>query len=251
MENNDDLKKYVADLHLSTPSVSYPSTRAVGRDLVVEGEEQSFLNDKSLVSFVSAVSEQRRKDVLNSVLLAQMAANKQFPNEDQILDWYKQFVLVLNKLGWAIEAADFSTFKSSGNVFEAESAIIDILTTAFGGNLPAVIAKTLSAIKSLADNTGKITAFDKNTHSQTKGAFQIGLAKEENGTVSLQLGTFTLTSSNEIKKILFFKSTKDSTELKYCSRQGTLDEEVYATARQAIVDKLGGKINEFVVEIDI
>ncbi len=244
-----DHKKYVKDLEIKTPVAGFPISRDVMQ--VSEGVEQSFLNAKSLVSFVSEVNGQRRSDVLNSVLLAQLAANKQFPEEAQILDWYKAFVKVLNNLGWTIEAAEFSSFVSSSTIFEVENAIIDILTAAFGGTFQSVIIKTLGAIKSLSDTNGKITAFEKNTHSLSKGAFQIGLAKEENGTVSLQLGTFLLTSSNEIKKILFFKSSKDKTRLDYTSRQGTLNEEVYNNIRQPVMDKLGGKVTEFIAEVEI
>ena len=189
--------------------------------------------------------------MLNSVLLAQLAANREFPDESQLIDWYKKFVNVLTNLGWVIEAVEFSSFESNGTVFEAENAITSILTAAFGGSFMTVITKTLDAIKGLSDENGKITVFEKNTHSLSKGAFQIGLAKEENDTVTLQMGTFMLTSRNEIKKILFFKSTIDKTELNYCSRTGTLNEGIYAKIRTQVQDKLGGRIADYITEIDI
>ncbi|AUD03662.1 hypothetical protein [Spirosoma pollinicola] len=243
--------QFVQDLEFEDAKKAFPSERGWQAPDMTEGVEQSFMNAKSLVSFVSDINGQRRSDVLNSVLLAQLAANKKFPDENQLVDWYKEFVRVLNNLGWAIEAAEFASFESSGTVFEAENAIISILTAAFGGSFMVVITKTLEALKGLSDSNGKISAFEKNTHSQSKGAFQIGLAREENGTVILQMGTFLLTSSNEIRKILFFKSTKDKTKLNYCSRTGTLNEDVYARIRTQIQDKLGGRISDFIAEIDL
>ena len=251
MQSHDPVK-FVQDLEFEDSRAAFPIERGGGQAPdMAEGVEQSFMNAKSLVSFVSDINGQRRSDVLNSVLLAQLAANKKFPDENQLVDWYTEFVRVLNNLGWAIEAAEFSSFESNGTVFEAENAIISILTAAFGGSFMVVITKTLEAIKGLSDSNGKITAFEKNTHSQSKGAFQIGLAREENGTVTLQMGTFLLTSSNEIRKILFFKSTKDKTTLNYCSRTGTLNEEVYAKIRTQVQDKLGIKITDFITEIDL
>ena len=114
-----------------------------------------------------------------------------------------------------------------------------------------VITKTLDAIKGLSDSNGKITVFEKNTHSFSKGAFQIGLVSEANGALSLQIGTFLVTSKNEIKKILFFKSIKDTTQLNYRSRTGTLNEELYAKIRTQIQDKLGGRMTEFIAEIEL
>ena len=245
-----DLEKYVAELQLGRPASAYPQRREV-TPLLAENQEQSFLNDKSVVSFASEVNGQRRKDVLNSVLLAQLAANKQFSDDTQILDWYRAFIKVLNNLGWMIQEAEFSTFEAKADVFEVQNAIIEILTKAFGGTFQSVIMSTLDSIKALGDEDGKITAFEKNTHSLSKGAFQIALATEANETVALQLGTFMLNSSNEIKKILFFKSSKDRTRLDYCSRQGTLNEEIYAIARQSVSDKLGDKIDHFVAEIEL
>jgi len=253
METHDPVK-FVRDLELENAREAFPMERGAllpAEVQVAEGVEQSFLNAKSLVSFVSDIDGQRRSDVLNSVLLAQLAANKKFPDENQLVDWYKEFVRVLNNLGWAIEGAEFSNFESNGTIFEVENAIISILTAAFGGPFMVVITKTLEAIKGLSDSNGKITAFEKNTHSLSKGAFQIGLANEENGAVTLQIGTFLLTSTTEIKKILFFKSTKDTTELSYCSRTGTLNEEIYAKVRTQVQDKLGGRITDFITEIEL
>jgi hypothetical protein len=76
-----DVVKYVKNLQIENPVATFPSSKAVAQ--IAEGEEQTFLNAKSLVSFVSEVSGQQREDVLNSVLLAQLAANKQFPEEKQ------------------------------------------------------------------------------------------------------------------------------------------------------------------------
>jgi|SRR5580765_1212328 len=244
-----DVVKYVKNLQIENPVATFPSSKAVAQ--IAEGEEQTFLNAKSLVSFVSEVSGQQREDVLNSVLLAQLAANKQFPEETQLIDWYKSFSKALNNLGWTLEGKEFSTFKSATDIFEVENAIVDILTTAFGGTFKTIITKTLASIKGLSDNNGKITAFEKNTHSLSKGAFQLGLVKVENGTVSLQLGMFVLTSSNEIKKILFFKSSKDKTRLDYCSQKGTLNEDVYSSVREPIVTKLGQKVTDFISEVEI
>ncbi len=94
-------------------------------------------------------------------------------------------------------------------------------------------------------------AFEKNTHSLTKGCFQIALVVEKNDSVSMQLGTFLLTSTNKIKQILFFTSKKDKTTLQYTSRRGTLDTEVYAPVRDAVLQKLGANISTYVAEIEI
>src|ERR1700741_1147583 len=101
--------EFVDQLEINAPKRPYPRERG-DDEVLIKDTEQSFLNAKSLVSFASAVEGQQRKDVLNSVLLAQLAANKHFPDEEQSKDWYEHFVSVLNRLGWTIEGKDFTTF---------------------------------------------------------------------------------------------------------------------------------------------
>ncbi|MFN2437702.1 MAG: hypothetical protein ABR503_00785 [Chitinophagaceae bacterium] len=244
---------YVSGLEMSFPSAKFETTRSSTAETkaVKAGEEQAFLADKSVISFVSEVSEQNRKDVLNSTLLAQMAANKKFPNEGDMLKWYEAFIEVLSKIGWNIENAEVQNFEDTKNVFEVENVIIDILTSAFGGTFAKVILKTLESLKSMSSNDKKILAFEKNTHTVTKGCFQIALAVEKNNSVSMQLGTFLLTTNSKIKQILFFKSSKDKTRLQYTSRRGTLNSEVYSDVRTMVQQKLGKSVNEYVAEIDI
>lgn len=250
MNQKIDHLKFVNDLEVTGLKAAFPASRSDEVATANTGE-QSFINAKSLVSFVSEVSSQNRQDVLNSVLLAQLAANTKFPEEENSLEWYKEFIRVLNNIGWTIEEAQFSRFNSSHSVFEVQNAIIDIITTAFGGVFLPIIKKTLEAIKNLGDSTGKIIAFEKNTHSLSKGAFQIGLANETDSVVVLQLGTFMLTSTSQIKQILFFKSSKDETTLDYNSRKATLNSTIYSKVREAVAEKLGFKAEDFITGIQI
>lgn len=245
---------FISDLQIQSPKEKFEvSLTRSGEpvEMIDEGKEQSFLADKSVVSFVSQVKEQNRKDVLNSTLLAQMAANKKFPDQDNITEWYSSFIDTLSKIGWNIQSAEMSTFEDSKSVFEIEEAIIDILAGAFGGGYVTAIAKTLESIKKMSNEDHKIIAFEKNTHTFSKGCFQIALATEENDTVTIQLGTFLLTSSKKIKQILFFTSKKDKTKLEYSSRTGTLNAEVYSNIRDAVVKKLGENISAYIAEIEI
>ncbi len=253
MQHNDPIH-FISDLLVQPPKEKFEvSLTRSGEpvEIIDAGKEQSFLADKSVVSFVSQVNEQNRKDVLNSTLLAQMAANKKFPDQENITEWYTAFIDTLSKIGWNIQSAEMSVFEDTKSVFEIEEAIIDILAGAFGGGYIAAITKTLESLKKMSNEDHKIIAFEKNTHTLSKGCFQIALATEENDAVTIQLGTFLLTSSKKIKQILFFTSKKDKTKLEYSSRVGTLNAEVYGNIRDAVVKKLGENINSYIAEIEI
>ncbi len=246
-----NLTHYVSQMELGSFDGKFPASKAVDLMQTMTEQEQSFFNAKSLVSFASGVTGQSKQDILDSTLFAQLAANKKYPEQNDTLKWYECFIDVMSKTGWVIEGAEMSSFSSSHDIYEVENVIIDILTTAFGGTYVAVIVKTLSALKGLSDTNAKIRAFEKNTHSQSKGAFQVGLAVEQNDTVSLNLGTFMINTSTQIKTILFFKSSKDKVELKYCSRKATLNPAIYNSIRETISAKLGDQLSNYVTEIDI
>lgn len=255
---NEELKSYVSGLDLKAPKAAYAPSGTVlksafkGVERGVEAPvEESFFNAKSLVSFASGVSAKNKQDVLNSTLFAQLAANKQFPEETQIIDWYKYFMTVMGNIGWIVEANEISEFNSSKDLVEIENVIIDILTTALGGNYVNIITKTLAAIKTLKAGDTTINAFEKNSHSTTKGAFQVGLAVDEGELAALTLGTFLITSSTQIKSILFFKSTKDKIHIEYCSRKATLNPEVYSHIRETINAKINALLSQYVSKIEI
>lgn len=246
----DDLKNYVQGLELRSlaPIEDYQERGAVE---MLDDKAQSFVSNKSIVSFASSVSTKYRNDVLDATLLAQLAANKKFPDEREYINWYKHFIEVLSNIGWVVEEAEFSTFQTDEGVFEMKSAIISVLTAAFGSDFIGIITKTLDAIKNLGDDNGTIIAFKKNTQSVNKGCFQIALAVEENDTVSMRLGVFMLESSNKVTQVLFFKSSKSDTKLTYNSRKATLNADRYLVIRDAVAKKLGDEFEKNVGEIEI
>lgn len=218
---------------------------------VKDGKDQAMLVDKSLISFVSGLSAENRADILESTLLAQLGANSKVPDQKDVINWYKAYIEILTKVGWTMEGGEVQQFSAKANVVELQSVIIDILMAAFGADFLQIVKKALDGIKSLADSNGKIEAFEKNTHSESNGSFQIGVATQEGDAVSMNLGTFLITSTSKISHILFIKFTKDETDLQYASGKLTLDQRIYENVRSMVQSKLSGRAVEFVTEIPV
>jgi hypothetical protein len=229
-------------------------TAAPGQTLplpVQNWKDQSMLVDKSLISFVSGLSAETRADILESTLLAQLGANGKAPDAKDVIGWYKAYIEILTKIGWTMEGGEVQQFSAKANVVELQSVIIDILKAAFGANFLQIVTRALDGIKSLADSNGKIEAFEKNTHAESNGSFQIGVATQAGDAVSMNLGTFLITSTSKISHILFIKFSKDETNLQYASGKLTLDQKIYENIRSLVQDKLSGRAVEFVTEIPI
>lgn len=248
----NEIKTYLENLELSEgdSSFSFPQKEWIGDYLESTDTDSAFMNFKSLNSFVAGVSKQRQDDVLNSLLLAQRAASKAFPNDSDIVDWYKKYFEVLDRVGWVFENREFETFNSASNLFEIEKTILEILGAALTGNQLGALKAAINAFKSLGDDDKRFLAFEKNTHTLQKGSFQMGVATEENDTLSISASAFILNTSNRITKILFFNSDKDATELKFHHSKATLNDNVFAMARDTIKQKLGD-VSLFVAELEI
>lgn len=257
MGNTSDPKSFVEGLQINYPQSGYGKMRLSFMDdqgsepLLQNDKDQVFLADKSLISFASQLDVQNRSDVLDSTLIAQLAARKAVPDPADSIGWYNAYVNVLSHIGWSISGGQIQEFQSSGTVLELQNVIIDILKAAFGANYVTIIAKALDAIKSLGDSSGKIEAFEKNTHSASNGSFQIGVATQENNAVNLNLGTFLITSTEKITHILFVKFTNNQTKLQYAYSSVTLDSDIYKGIRDDIRQKLGRESTKFVSEISI
>jgi hypothetical protein len=63
----------------------------------------------SVVSFVDGVTGQQKEDLLNSTLLAQLAANHRFDREKDTLNWYGAYRTVLWGVGWRSETGSART----------------------------------------------------------------------------------------------------------------------------------------------
>ncbi len=218
---------------------------------VKDGKDQAMIVDKSLISFVSGLSAENRADILESTLLAQLGANSKVSDEKDVIGWYKAYIEILTKVGWTMEGGEVQQFSAKANVVELRAVIIDILKAAFGADFLQIVTRALDGIKSLADSNGKIEAFEKNTHSESNGSFQIGVATQEGDAVSMNLGTFLITSTSRISHILFIKFTKDETDLQYASGKLTLDQKIYENVRSLVQNKLSGRAVEFVSEIPV
>ena len=249
------LKAYIHDLELDVPLNDYKNLQnelPPAEETKPAEEEKKYVNDKSLVSFAAGVSGENQNDLLDSLLISQLAANKQYSAEDEPEQWFNAFSGVMNNIGWVLEESDFSAYKTKGNVIEFESVVMDILESALGGEIIPAAKSLINAVKGLADkDSNKFIAFEKNTHSLKKGNFMLGVANETNATLSFSMCMIVMESTHQIKQILFFKSTKDETRIDYSSVKGTLNSLKFAAVRAIVNKKLEDYRNDYIAKLDI
>ena len=252
-------KEFVDALQLATRPQS--SLRATGASTAASGppapsgtteKPTGYVAGGSLVSFVSGVSGQAQSDVLNSTLLAQLAADKKHDRQKETLPWYDYYVTVLGKIGWVIQGFDFQTYSASSTSFTADKAILEIAAAALTGQEELVVAAVLDGLRENADaNKGQLQLFDHQSTSQGQGNFQVSVCNETGGVVSMQNMAFVFDTSDSVTNVLFFHFKSDSTKLQSSAQAQTLDEDVYAQVRAAVIEKLGDQAKSFIASLDI
>lgn len=243
----NEIKEYIKGLEIVAPDnnllVDYSKYE-------FNNETPSFLNFKGLNSFSENVKKETQEDVLNSLLLAQRAASKAFPDDNQLKNWYALYFEVLKKLGWLISQKDFSVYEEKSTQFELDKAIFNILAELLTGQQIKILMKSLELLKSLGNDDKRLIAFENNTHMHDRGNFQLGMTEETNGNVSILGSGFILESEKKITKVLFLKFDKEKIKLNFSYYKADLVSSIYENHREAVKQKLGDA-SQFIASLDI
>jgi hypothetical protein len=238
-------KEFIAGLSLpETPA----SLRGL-RYLRARGDTSTFIDAGSIVTFAGAVTDQQRQDVLNSMLLAQLAADRKYDRESALENWFKFYATVFEHLGWALSDTKFNTFDAHGKTLDVDKAVLEVIAAIATSNELAAITAAISAAKGLADKDGRITLFDHFVSRAKTGAFQVGIAAQNEGSITLKLGAFRYQSMENVTKVLWFKFSTADTEISYTRQGVTLNTEVFALVRDTIRQKLGDDAKAFIAGI--
>ncbi|MBC6996558.1 hypothetical protein QWY85_09425 [Neolewinella lacunae] len=216
-------------------------------------KDQAFINNKSLVSFAAGISPKYRQDVLDSTLLASLAADRKFPDNSNPRAWYDFYVKVLSSIGWTTDRNENKAYTSAEAEFDVNQAVIEIMTAIAGGpGVQAIlIAKTLTALKGLADEDGKIRLFEKRAKGLDTSNFQVGVATESAEAVSLNVSNFYFENIQGSRKVIFFRWGGDRAALNYQFFQGTLNTQVYADSRPLVKQKIAAYRTTLIDELDL
>ncbi len=103
-------RQFIATLDLEDPAES--TVPLLKRQFRLKADEKAaYVDDGALMTFREGVSAQHKADVLNSCLLAQLAANKKHDREADPKAWYDYYRFVLENIAWVIRGWEFERFR--------------------------------------------------------------------------------------------------------------------------------------------
>jgi hypothetical protein len=245
----EDRLRYVRNLDLPPAE---EQTSAATKLRFTDGGEAGYVDAAELLGFASGLSEQAHSDVLNSMLLAQLAANKAVPNrEADTAAWYKKYREVLENVGWAISSFQFSHVKIHGETFQIKSEVINILKGLASANALGAVKATLAVVEALGSGDDRVKLFSQSSSNSSSGSFQVGAVSEHNGNPSMSLGAIHFTATEVRTDFLWWNYSNSSVQLYQSAQNVSLSEDVYKQVRKAIVIKLGREADKYIANLDI
>ena len=193
----------------------------------------------SLIAATPKVTTQQVKDVTNSTLLAQLAADKKFSREKETEEWYNYYTRVLGYLGWTLRGFHFTEYESSQRDLRLSQVSLELLGALARGDREIIKAlkATIDGLKKSADG---VTLFGSNSIKGKVGLFQVSSCTvDKNNQVTVGFLGFYFQVTQSAKEFFFFNWKAHDIHLHCSGEICILDEDVYAQVREEVVKKLG------------
>jgi hypothetical protein len=195
-----------------------------------------------LCCFCDGLTAQNKMDVTNSILLAQLAANKAFDRFQKPRDWYSSYSDVLSNIGWNMPAIAFDNF--TADTADLVASIARVQGTA---DEVAVLAAAVNAAKSQATGDRPLSIWNANSSKGGDANFQIMLVASRDGNVTARIVACTFQATPS--QIRFLSWGANPEILQRWSAGLELNSDIYSQVRQEIVNKLQGKAEIFVAAL--
>jgi len=245
------------------PSVSMSNIRALdlGPDLpagVVELEDNALDEGNasgavvagSLVAFAPGVSTLHQRDVLQSLLLAQLAANAKAERHKDPVAWFKAYVGVLEQTAWVVEASTSATrYLPQTSTFSATSVVNDAFRSRVAPDQLPYITAAVNTFRSDLGGPSQLV-FECPSHSGGIGNFQVALTAEEDGVLSVRIVQVSFNAPQHVTRLMLEEFTSTA-RFQVAFLALTQNEEIYAKVRSSIADKVESRFQGSVALLEL
>jgi hypothetical protein len=202
----------------------------------------------SLVVFTADVAPQLRKDLVRTLLLAQLSAGFESARSGAVAGWQNRYFDVLSNLGWSMNDRQFSRFEPRDGRLEVALAIRELGAALLGPRGPlSVLDAAVSALRSNGPDGDALGVFERESLRSTPVRWQIGAVEQSaDGTLRLALMAFELTSRRPPSALLSFASPAADASLQYSAATLPIAASVLESLRDPLAAKLKDREDRYV-----
>lgn len=240
------------DLQLA-PVIELRDISATPPALVATDNNQSAtVAGGSVVAFTEGLSVTQKNDVLDTIQLAQRAADHDYNRFQEPRAWFERLIDVLSNTCWTVSSADFTEHDLKEGDYQMAKSAVKILAAIATGPQTVVITAALTALEGLSDSGGQITVFEHYGARDAIGSFLMASARPaDNGTVELAFASYEMRMDERKRKFLFFKWREHQVKFWASVQKATFDPACFDDSRAKVRQLLGEGRAAYLSEIKL
>lgn len=250
-------RRFIDRIQLPPTPARKRSTASLGFETEIvhdSSKDASLVVGSSILSFVKGVTAERREAIVNSSLLAQLAANRAVPDSTKMGDWFKVYFGTLQRIGWVIQGMSMTDYGAKDDNVEAHEAILTVAASLLG-TAPAALAlvnTTLKALKEMNKDSPWITLFSRQSQHAHTAHFQVGLAEEDAaGQFWVYLMALEIKARSMITQVLFFKFRHNEATMRHHAGRVSINSSVLAKVGEEIKTKIVQYASDYIKALPI
>jgi hypothetical protein len=205
------------------------------------GTASAQINEGAMLAFDSALPKQMIDDISNSLLFAQLAADKQFDRHKATADWQKTFFSTLSVLGWVIGSFSDKTTIAASPVDWAE-----LIASYMPENVDHLVVSSITATQQLPTTSSAIRIWSDAALDGDDGVVIVGPSYISGDSPNMHIALLKFTFEKEVAGFLKwdakFKITTSIVTME-------LNESLYSKVRSTVIAKLGNRPKYLVASV--
>lgn len=217
----------------------------------VKGNEHIVICDKSILLFDGIPNEEVRNDVTNTVLLAQLNADKKLRKEceggklkdaesvERIKYWTKEYIETLRHTFWMSTDAVVDEFQATTQDCSIDKILIEIIESFATGEQKDKVKAAFSILKSLPEDDGKFSVFKKSTVQRDITQVAINMITiDSRGMAQMKTVMLGISTKQKVTNVLWFGWKDQNTKIYKVEQTLNFVHNMYGSLKATLENKL-------------
>jgi hypothetical protein len=180
------------------------------------GAAQATIINSGVVAFPANTPVEIRQAVADSMLFAQLYADHEVSDRNDVESWMNTYFAALPKLGWVLASDSGADTEENAQGSELHQKILEFLAVALGPATTALalVTSALLSLQAMGAGSPWITLFNRRAKDARAAGINVTHAEADGtGNVSLKGAGFRVQANQQITQVLFFKFTSNAAKL--------------------------------------
>lgn len=234
------------DKNAYEPNVVLPSNPVVSKS----PNDKFLLCDNSIILFVGEQNEAVRTDVTNSLILAQLNADKQMLAFKQKVgasimpasameEWMRVFQETFAHIGWVDTGFEVTRAQAVGNDLSMEKILLNVIDAIGNGEEKTTFRKAMAVLKTLPNEDEKISLFRRRTVEKDFTQFLVHLVYiDGRGSATMKTSMLCVSTKQAVTNVLWFTWSDTGTQVFKAEHTMMLGARSFDLIRPTIVKKV-------------